>query len=262
MDYAEESCALRREFGGPENRVVLQIQQFVPDSPMFSIQVVGPNLRWNNTAPDRLHLRYLPDEAPTMLGVVLRITAGELGHGVAFHAPLNFPFFAPTADTGAVPVSQEQRNAMAARAQQITGIELRDAFTQDMTLNTRSMGAPMHGLQACLGELLTHWGIDVAAHQTLQRKAFPVDQEEWARALQRAYPRSVAGLNADITVRLDISADGQVAACHMQQRLGDEAFGATACTQLIRHARFSPAIDAQGNPIASYYIQRIMYRCC
>lgn len=262
VDYDDESCALRREFGGPDNPVVLQLRQFVPDREAFSIQVVGPNLQWSGRPAARLLLRFLPDEESSERFGVVRISAAELGHGVTFHSSLTPPTEddqPPTLVDLTTPTTPEERAAFAARAQQVTGIEVSHAFTQVVRLNTRSLGNPMQAMSACLDELLTHWGVDVEAHRTLQRKAAPLDRRGWALAVQRAFPRVDYAERADLTVRLDVSASGEVTGCHLQQNIGDDAFLDTACRQFMRYGRLAPALDAQGQPIASYLIQTVLY---
>ena len=45
----------------------------------------------------------------------------------------------------------------------------------------------------------------------------------------------------------------------MQSPINDEAFERIACGNMMRHANFSPALDRQGQPIASVYQTAILY---
>lgn len=159
VDYADESCALRREFGGPENPVVLQFTQFEPNSPVFQIDIVGPNLRWNARETERFVLQYVPDELGSTVFGAMRITAGERGNGLTFYASMSRPTDATSANAGmeeAAPSQQEAAATLVARAQEITGIIVSGAFTQVLRLDTRSLGNPMQAMGSCLDELMTH----------------------------------------------------------------------------------------------------------
>lgn len=67
------------------------------------------------------------------------------------------------------------------------------------------------------------------------------------------------GQQAMLRVRLGVSAQGAPTECHMQLRMAEEDFEGTACEDLLEHARFEPALDAGGKPIASYWITAITY---
>ena len=61
MDYAEDSCALRRTFGEVGRQVTLEMRQFSPDSSIqFSIfsENIGTTTEWLRFGVD-------PDEPPT-----------------------------------------------------------------------------------------------------------------------------------------------------------------------------------------------------
>ena len=62
-----------------------------------------------------------------------------------------------------------------------------------------------------------------------------------------------------IRARLDISESGEPTACHIQAPISEPAFEREACEQLMDEGEFFPALDAQGNPIASYYTVAIAY---
>lgn len=60
--------------------------------------------------------------------------------------------------------------------------------------------------------------------------------------------------------RVEISADGRVIACTITSTSGSVALDAAACTNVTRRARFVPALDHDGNPIISYYSNRVSWR--
>ena len=143
----------------------------------------------------------------------------------------------------------------------VTGITIRRAFNRTLFLKTGSMHAPMEAMRTCLDELMTHWGIDVEAHRTLSRRVQPVDQAAWAGEIQKRYPVQMLkeGMQGYLDIRLGISDQGKPTACHLQSPINDEAFESAACDSLMQHAKFEPALDAVGQPIASYYRTSIIY---
>jgi protein TonB len=60
--------------------------------------------------------------------------------------------------------------------------------------------------------------------------------------------------------RLSIDADGTVAACTVTASSGSDELDQTACQLLARRARFTPAMDASGHPIAATYSSSVRWQ--
>ena len=60
--------------------------------------------------------------------------------------------------------------------------------------------------------------------------------------------------------RVEISADGRVSSCMVISSSGSAALDAATCSNVTRRARFEPALDYGGNPIISYYSNRVSWR--
>ena len=67
------------------------------------------------------------------------------------------------------------------------------------------------------------------------------------------------GRQAHVRVRLDVDATGMPIGCHIQNAFNNEHFEEEACETLLKKARFEPALDAAGEPIASYWGKVIIY---
>ena len=149
------------------------------------------------------------------------------------------------------------------RERSITGLLVLDIFERDFQLQTGEMHAPMEAMRTCLDELLTHWGLDTKAQRTLSRQVAPVKQSEWSRRVVANYPIDMlrAGRSADIHIRLMVGADGTPTACMPYDSTpGNDSFERSACAWSMQFARFEPALDANGTPVASYYTTTIFYR--
>jgi TonB family protein len=60
--------------------------------------------------------------------------------------------------------------------------------------------------------------------------------------------------------RLDIGKDGRVAGCTVTGSSGSSALDSTTCALLTARARFSPALDRKGRPVADSFSGRIVWR--
>jgi protein TonB len=76
------------------------------------------------------------------------------------------------------------------------------------------------------------------------------------------YPNSALSANEQGTtaVRLTIGTDGRVSACDITQSSGSSALDNATCNILRRRARFSPAMDSNGQPTTDTYSQRITWK--
>ena len=252
VDYADDSCALRRAFVNGNDKVVLELRQFSPGD-KFSATAASTAFR-QGTKP--LKVRILPEDKP---------------HDASGSSPLQYPnglfgfgwsdSFVPLTEgagklavIGAIP-------DRTAREKAIEGIELSAGLTRTVVIATGEMYRPMQAMRKCMEELLTHWGIDAVAHRNLSRRAKAKDQGEWAKIIQAKYPGKtlVYDRSGIVRVRVMVGTDGLPTSCHIQVPSQDKSFEATACTGMMKAARFEPALDAMGKPIASYYVTTISY---
>ena len=76
------------------------------------------------------------------------------------------------------------------------------------------------------------------------------------------YPNSALSANEQGTtaVRLTIGTDGRVSGCEVTGSSGSSALDSATCNILRRRARFSPAMDSNGQPTSDTYSQRITWR--
>jgi hypothetical protein len=68
-----------------------------------------------------------------------------------------------------------------------------------------------------------------------------------------------AGQPAIVEFRLSVSADGVPTSCHIQLTTRPKEFDAAVCDSLMRRARFTPALDAEGKPLISYYLNTVKF---
>jgi hypothetical protein len=252
VDHAADSCALRRTFSGGEDTASLELRQFMPGD-SFDITIGSDTLWRTRGAP---HIRHRPDEdwldppRPSFLG------NGDW-HGVRFNDSLR-P--APSMPSGeAWPAwPDEDRDA---REAAVTELAVAGSFERQLTLQTGGMHAPMEAMRACLRELITHWGLDSSVQETLSRRVQPIEQRTWAQQIFDEYPVDMLrqGKSGRVQIRLMVGIDGKPTNCVAIKGPAEPSFETAACASTMRYSRFEPALDAQGQPVASYWGSTLVY---
>ncbi len=257
LDYSEDSCRVGRFFGEGENRTLLQMTQFEPDH-TFMLAVAGGGLgRRIEAGKARIQFGPVHPAKPDTIP-----TAGDIGD---FKPGLIFPATA-VRDTESIEPSRK-----ASEQARIATFEPSDPITLDdeakvewiqiavageprLRLATGPMGELFTALNTCSEELLQHWGLDVERHRAMSRKPVPLQSPgKWITASD--YPRGALskGEQALVYFRLMIGADGSPESCHIQQSGYSAAFDKAVCGNLMKNARFEPALDAAGKPMKSYF---------
>lgn len=256
MDYAEDSCALRQSYGQEGSEVLLELRQFAPDGDIDFI-VASADFERRRAAP---RVRFAPDPALVEPRSVFFANYAGGVEGVVFSGTLWEGMETIYGPDGIVPVSPDPA-LRDTRERAIEGLHVTGSFARDLYLLTGPMHEPMDAMRACMGELLSQWGLDPAVQASLRSRARPTNLHAMAIAVRRAYPRQMLreGRDARVRIRLIVDPEGRVAQCRMQHGTADSSFEDSACRALTRAGRFEPAIDAEGKPVASYYSTAVVF---
>ncbi len=129
-----------------------------------------------------------------------------------------------------------------------------------MRFETGSLKAPIAALQACADDLLATWGLDPDKHKTLSAAAI-LEPDPNGVLPQGTIPfGEFSKLNGGANqVRLMIGADGKPTACTIYSPTLAETLNERICSTVMREASFQPAKDADGQPIASYWMGSPMF---
>jgi hypothetical protein len=106
-------------------------------------------------------------------------------------------------------------------------------------------------LTRCNDDLLQTWGVDVAARRALGRKARMRDVGWTVQIMPER--------DTFVVFVADISERGRPVACRIVVSSLNERMDRAVCDLLQREARFNPALDAQGHPVAAQYVSRIRW---
>jgi hypothetical protein len=134
-------------------------------------------------------------------------------------------------------------------------------FEPDLLLRTGSLLGPELILDDCGNALLRSWGLDPQVQGSLTRKVHPTNLPMVVHALQSEFPRDLlqSEASANVWIRLLVGSDGKPSSCRVQNPIGSRITEKGSCNKLSR-LRFMPALDTQGNPVASYYATQISFR--
>jgi hypothetical protein len=249
VDYAADSCALQRTFSGGTDTASLALRQLAPGD-TFEITIGSDTLSRTRGAP---RIRHRPDEAWFDQTFPSFVVNGDW-HGVRFTDSLRPGLMGAGEAPPAWP--SEARDA---RERAVVELTVGGSFERELTLQTGGMHAPMEAMRTCLRDLVTHWGLDADAQATLSRAVVPVRQIDWARQVVEAYPVDMLrqGRDGRVPTRIIVGTDGRPTSC---KAFAEPSFEQAACASMMRYARFEPALDAGGQPIASYFVTTIIYQ--
>jgi TonB family protein len=263
LNYADDSCRLARQFGEGDDKVMLVMDRFEPGDGM-RMSFFGKPARTSRMDGDA-KIRFGPDQAEQEIGfypgrgdgktpalvlrsevrIAPRSEAESAAHDAA-HDAGDFGFRWST-------VTPAEEAA-------VTWIEVGVPAGRPFVLETGSMGNAFAALSKCTVELLDHWGVDVARHATMTRPVTPIsDPGQWIRSGD--YPQEMLwqGQRALVQFRLNVDASGKPTACHIQQTTRAKEFDDAVCKSIMRRAEFKPALDADGKPMASYWLSSVNF---
>jgi len=115
-------------------------------------------------------------------------------------------------------------------------------------------------LDLCVSQLLESWGLSRDAQARLAVFPKPIGDER-SFFSSSDYPQSAvtSGAIGDIEAILNIDDTGKAVGCRLNQESGHKDLDQTTCAILMRRARYVPAKDRQGNPMAAPVLLTIVW---
>lgn len=263
IHYAEDSCRMGRSFGEGDQKVVMLADRYQPGD-MLRMSFVGKPA-YTRVDQGEVDIRFGPNESVQKIAFFPASTSDNTpsvltrsGIRIAPRSDAEMAAQAAAFEAGQYDfklsdITPEQETA-------VTFIEVGRPVRYPFILETGSLGPPLAALRKCTDELLDHWGIDVAKHASLSRRVTPKNNPgKWMTP--RDYPMQMAlqGKRAIVQFRLVIDAVGVPSSCHIQQSTRPKAFDDAVCAAIMRNARFEPALDAEGKPLASYWLNTVIF---
>lgn len=249
VDYGEKICTLRRGFGFKEKPSVLIMDRFGPTD-NFQLTVVSDEfksfeqgealfLQFGEQKPRRIET-VVPGKAGTKTATLFfanKSLAEKIGDGEDEWRPTVTP--ATEAAVKSITISY---------------------YGKQRVFATGPLDKPFAALRACTDNLVTTWGLDAKQQASLSRYARPLSSPgRWLNPSD--YPAAMLnqGKQALVNFRLSVDAQGMPSACEVQSSYNDKKFDEVTCAVLMKRARFSPALDAKGAAVASFYLNTVRW---
>jgi TonB family protein len=121
--------------------------------------------------------------------------------------------------------------------------------------------AALAALQLCHDDLLKGWGVELDAIRASKSPPEPVGSPgQWIT--NNDYPRAemVQQIEGTVTFQLKVNSTGAVEKCVILHSSNAAALDQLSCKLMMQRAKFTPALDANDQPITSFYVNRIRWQ--
>lgn len=267
LDYGDDYCRLAGAFSDGEDQISLALERSHPSN-QARLVLVGDAIRPYRAA-DTITYNYLPSGA----GIPAAYFKSAIGDGqqllnfgnINFAAPFDFGAFAAEgaapppppaegADFEPIVIPPYDRAAEKTFAAGVTGIYLDAGLTSPIRINTGKMSGPIEALQGCADDLIASWGLDAEKHQTMTATAAPAeDARYWVPNGTIGFGDFESLSGGRNSVRVMIDATGKPTDCQVHWPSLKDSTNKNICKSLIENGKFTPAKDANGQAMASYW---------
>ena len=249
LDEQSDRCRITRSFGSGKDQISLRIDQGGPE-PFYTLTLVGRPVR--HPYGSVIRIQFGPGEDPIYRGYIsAKSNAGTpalVMYGVALS-----PITAEEAEKGIAPLSDERKS-------KIDRLSLSRSIVSPFALERGSMGEPLAKLQDCATALARKLDLPNMIKSGKFRPAkLTFDEDELAEKIYYPWDLVRQGMEGRIDFRLTVNAQGKPTACHILATNRPQMFDDAVCLSLMKNARFEPALDADGEPQASYFEHAISF---
>lgn len=121
-----------------------------------------------------------------------------------------------------------------------------------------NVAAAVRALRQCVSNAFREWGMDEAVWNALQRLPHSTNVMGMT---DNDYPTEEIDRRGQgrVIVRVTVSAEGRATACATVATSNTPAMDQATCAAVMSRARFIPALDAQGRPIAAQITESVMF---
>ena len=236
-------CLVQRHFAYDNHRITLAIKRLQPDLPI-QYALVGSSFEID----ERLQAGFTPGSGLTEIDRIGSATLGE--RDGLFFAARTFP---------RTPDGFPDESALAPDTQFFVAQDLRgDA----VVLRTGRIDLALSALEACAANELAALGVDLESRRTFTRYANLLNIGDLMTPLEAAYNRSLRNHRSGGTLQIRVVIDpaGRVTHCHAGDDLTPRTLREDACEAVRQNGSFQTALNAQGEPVADYSLQTIVFQ--
>ena len=252
VDYGDDYCRLAHNFSDGSETLALAVERIQP-GPMARMVLMSNAIKPFRSA-EEIGWHFSPSDPERKA----RYTHAPTADGPEYYnlgqfmlAPAAPP--APGAPPAPPPPYDRQKEQAAAKA--YTGFVLDNGLSAPVEVDTGNLAAPVAALQKCADDLAATWGLDPA--KLLTQSSPPVPEGGGVGWLPQGtiafgdFAKLAGGSNQ---VRLMVDATGKPTSCTIHWATLDQTANDKICKTLMDKAKFTPAKDAGGQPMASYWV--------
>ncbi len=252
-DFGDEKCRLALIFGEGKDRHLLYFEQYYPSSRVV-FTVSGPKFKGFKEKRPVL-INFGDQQKPRTTNPYIGSVDG-LGKAVIYSAlRLTLPTKRKDAEKRAPRRRLDFEAVKGAKS-----VTLKQGH-REVVFATGELHDPVKVLDHCAQNLVKVWGLDPEKQRTKSRAAKMIDADAVKERIRSFYPRSARrnGEQGNFRFRVMLDETGAVTDCKLNNATQFEKFQPRACG-LLSEASYVPALDADGNPMKSYYVLSASYR--
>ncbi|WP_133303922.1 hypothetical protein [Aurantiacibacter aquimixticola] len=241
LDYAEDSCALSRNFGDAAAPTLLETRQYAPRAPY-----IATVLRKEPLASDmRPSLFFGPIDDVLSNGGSSLIELDEY-RGVRAELPTTLGL----SERSSFDIEDDPRDAGEAA---LEWLAIEGVFADKVQLATGSMHPALSAMRECQSQLVASWGFDPVEQTTLSAAAEMDYDDRWiSRAMRRASRRDGPIGSAYLLFFAD--AEGDITACRALSPQYRSSGVDTFCEVAVEDGSVTQASNASGEPVGSFVV--------
>jgi hypothetical protein len=249
VNFDRDSCQLQGEFGNGDGLVTARFTRYQP-SDSFDLVLIGNRLRTNGVTA-KIAVDFGLAEAPAIETAMVGMMGGS---------PAMFLTSVRVDGRTLHGAGEEYPDITPQQEKSVSGVTAATLGRRPFRLVFGSLDKPMAIMRKCMTDLVQSWGYDPEAQAHLGRPLKPATPPQtWVK--QNDYPRSaLQGRHSGLVqFRLDVDAAGKVFDCHILARTSPDDFADRTCRIMRERATFTPALDAQGNPVRSFFVSKMTW---
>lgn len=249
INYDKEACHLLAKFGTGKEETIIRLTRYEPGT-NFDLTLFGKIFDTRSSTMDvEVGFGLTPPlKRQAMTGTAsnklpLMILVSQRLDGWTYQGP-----------NVAQPLVTPEQEARA------TVLDLKLPGKKHYQLQTGSFAMPMQAMRACLADLVKSWGYDPEHYASFRQRPIPLTNPgTWIGTNDYPMHSVYQGQNGIVQFRLDVGPDGIVAGCHVLYRTNPDEFADLTCKLLTKRAKFKPALDENGAPVRSFYINKVRW---
>ncbi|MGK6355947.1 energy transducer TonB [Sphingomonas sp. DT-207] len=250
VDYDRDGCHLFAQFGSEDAQVVARFTRYQPGDG-FDLSLYGKRFQGNDFKAEGeidFGLADAPAETSLMYG-----NAGKMR--AAFFRSMRLDGWAGQSEMDVAPKVRPEQEAA------VKGVTVDIQGKRPFRLEFGSLGKPFEQMRHCMDTLVESWGYDPKVQAELLRPASATTPPfRWLSPSDYPLGALRMGHNGIVQFRLDVDAEGKVGGCHVLARTSPDDFADATCRAVTRRAKLQPALDAQGKPVRSFYVQKVIWQ--